>query len=501
MLTLCVGDTTSMLREQQFLADAVVLVANTPDESAAAAWDVWSLKALARCCRRGTALSLPRHSLMAQSDLKQCGFEPSQPDDLQKWVFNPSWKLKSTRHTPITAALHAGSCAVIGAGLAGASVAAALAKRGWQVQVLDQSESPASGASGLPVGLVVPHVSADDCTQSRISRTGVRLMLQQMRSLLKKGHEWDDCGVLERRLDGSRGVPAEWPQAGTEWSESRVFNDTPAVWHSQAAWLKPSDMVRAWLAQPGIYFRGHAKVSALQKMNQGWALLDEAGHELGRADRVVLANAGGALALLETIKNSFGENELPLELLPAMQGLRGQLSWSKHTSGVNQSGSAFPMFPMNGSGSVIPWIPFDKPEGGHAEQAWFVGSSYQPENQNEVSDASNHSANLAHLQQLLPKLGQALAESFENGEVKSWKSTRCVTLDRLPLVGPLSQEDHASLWICAGMGSRGLTFSMLCAELLAARWGNEPLPLSASLAQSLTALRGRAAKGTPNAPD
>jgi tRNA 5-methylaminomethyl-2-thiouridine biosynthesis bifunctional protein len=39
------------------------------------------------------------------------------------------------------------------------------------------------------------------------------------------------------------------------------------------------------------------------------------------------------------------------------------------------------------------------------------------------------------------------------------------------------------------MGSRGLSFSVLCAELLAARLGAEPLPVEASLARVLHALR------------
>ena len=493
ILTLCVGDTTAMLREQQFLADAVVL----PDEvGASPLWDIWAIKALARCCRRGTSLTLAAGAPVSASDLRQCGFETSQPEVPQHWLFNPRWALKNTRNSPLTEAPQVGRCAIIGAGLAGASVAAALAQRGWQVQVFDEGAAPASGASGLPVGLVVPHVSADDCALSRLSRAGVRLMLQQARSLLQKGQDWDATGVLERRLDGSRGVPAEWPQAGRDGCEPCTFNEAPAVWHSQAAWLKPAHMVRAWLAQPGVVFQGRAKVASLQKLTHGWALLDEAGRELGRADRVVFANAGGAAPLLNAMQATLPAGALNLAQLPAMHGMRGQLSWGKHTSQASAC-HAFPAFPVNGSGSVIPWIPLDTPANGTPEQTWFVGSSYQPEHKPELADASNHQSNLAHLQQLLPTLGQALGQTFEKGDVNTWKSTRCVTLDRLPLVGPLNHEDHASLWICAGMGSRGLTFSVLCAELLAARWGNEPWPVSASLAQSLNALRGRATKGTP----
>jgi tRNA 5-methylaminomethyl-2-thiouridine biosynthesis bifunctional protein len=101
----------------------------------------------------------------------------------------------------------------------------------------------------------------------------------------------------------------------------------------------------------------------------------------------------------------------------------------------------------------------------------------------------NHLANLGRLCKLLPALGQALATRFECGQLEAWRGTRCVTADRLPMVGPLIDDPDASLWICAGLGSRGLSYSMLCAELLAARWGAEPLSVEASLAGALEARR------------
>ena len=39
------------------------------------------------------------------------------------------------------------------------------------------------------------------------------------------------------------------------------------------------------------------------------------------------------------------------------------------------------------------------------------------------------------------------------------------------------------------MGSRGLTFAALCAELLAAHWHGEPLALPATLARALDTRR------------
>ncbi|MDP3866377.1 MAG: FAD-dependent oxidoreductase [Rhodoferax sp.] len=468
MLTLCIGDTLNLLRQQQFAADAVRWRA--PEAEAAS---LWIVKALARCCRRGTRLTVDAPNAQAQSDvtrhLMQCGFDLQTPEAATfdtapaRLVasFNPRWTLKKTRQTTLASALPVGSCAVVGAGLAGASVAAALARRGWQVTVLDRAEAPAAGASGLPVGLVVPHVSADDCALSQLSRSGVRLMLQQARSLLLAGQDWAPSGVLERDLDSGHLHPQD-------------------LWHPQGAWIKPAQLVRAWLSQAGITFMGQTEVSQLRRRDGLWELLDEHGQRLCRAERVVLANACGAETLLQRLRRDEPGRAVDLARLPAMHGMRGMLSWALHDG---KDPGEFPPYPVNGSGSMVPRIPV---AGG---AAWFMGSSYQAEDQPERPDHDNHLANWQHLRSLQPALADALQHKFESGEVKHWKNTRCVTTDRLPAVGPLEASEQPGLWICAGLGSRGLSFSVLCAELLAARWGAEPWPVEASLAKALNALR------------
>ncbi|MCC2676506.1 MAG: mnmC, partial [Ramlibacter sp.] len=65
-----------------------------------------------------------------------------------KGIYAPAWEPKGLR--PLNA-IQSGHCVVVGGGLAGASVAASLARRGWQVTVLDADAKPAAGASGLPV--------------------------------------------------------------------------------------------------------------------------------------------------------------------------------------------------------------------------------------------------------------------------------------------------------------------------------------------------------------
>lgn len=495
LLTLCVGKVLPLLRQQRFLADAIHLK-TVSDQTA---WDLWAVKTLARSCRRGTRLLAFDVSDSLRGHLVQCGFELASGEIGQ---FNPRWVVKHSRSLKLTPdqlsapRVKPGTCAVVGAGLAGASVAAALARRGWRVTVLDAAATPAAGASGLPVGLVVPHVSADDCTLSKLSRSGVRLMLQQAATWLAKGQDWDTTGTLERRFEGASGLAADWPVAGRQWSCPAPLEPAVAewlrgcgacetdidraIWHAKAAWLKPAQLVRAWLAQPGITFQGHAAVAALCPAGTGWALLDGEGQVLACADRVVIANAMGALPLLESVHTAslaYGKTRLPL---PALQGVRGQLSWALHDAATDH---LFPCFPVNGSGSVIPQIPCA--EG----RAWFLGSSYEPPTQASCTEAENHTSNLNRLSDLLPGLGTALTPGFVTGAVSSWQNTRCVTPDRLPMVGPLmaptADMAQASAWICAGMGSRGLTFSVLCAELLAAQWGGEPLPVEASLAAAL----------------
>ena len=51
---------------------------------------------------------------------------------------------------------------VVGAGVAGAAMARALADKGWQVDVADIAHATAAGASGVPIGVLSCHVSVDD---------------------------------------------------------------------------------------------------------------------------------------------------------------------------------------------------------------------------------------------------------------------------------------------------------------------------------------------------
>ena len=462
-LTLCVGQLAPLLREQAFIADTIYL---DPTQ----AWDRYDLKALARCRLRGTLLHGPAHDSPLAPGLRELGFVTADSG----WRCDPPWELRQRQAQTVAAPL--GRCAVIGAGLAGASVAATLARRGWSVEVLDAAPEPAAGASGLPVGLLIPHVSSSDGPRSRLTRAGLRFLRQEAERLLRQGEDWGPTGVLELRLEGKTGLPADWPTAGHELTHAvalgapqawrRDLPEAPMLWHSQAAWIKPAQLVRAWLAQPGVCFRGKCRVESLRASAAGWELLDAQGQVLATADQVVLANALDAPRLLAT-------QDLTL---PPLHGMRGVLSWGQQDEALT---ALLPRHPVNGAGSFIPHVPT---AGG---PAWYAGATYESTADPAAPQQTHLQANHDQLHRLLPAVAQALAPAYADGRVQAWEAVRCVSHSRLPLVGPLQDGPQPTLWISAAMGSRGISLCMLCAELLAARLGAEPWPLEARLAQAL----------------
>lgn len=496
LLTMGIGDAHSLLKSllkaPSFEADSVYLDGNTRQPNTASRDAHW-LNAVARCCRRGTRLVswTSSHDLIDQ--LQQCGFELSQraanapqSEPLQA-LFNPRWEPKKTAepHKPTTRM--PARCVIIGAGLAGAACAASLARRGWQVTLLDAQAAAASGASALPVGMLAPHVSSDDSGLSRLSRGGLRATWQVAKTQLSAEVDWQASGVLQRRFDVSGGLPSHWPQAGEHWSRLATSDETPetpaipALWHAAGGWIKPKRLVEALLQTPGIRQRYGAQVAALKRApsagSEGseasetaaahWQVLDANGDCLAEAELLVLAAGFDTAALMR-----------PHRPLP-LQAIRGQVAL-----GAVTHARAMPSFPVNGHGSFVPAF-----MGDDGKTQWLMGATFERDNPHaEIKDADQQDI-FRRLQQLLPDTAEALKSSFDGAQTRAWAGVRCASPDHLPCVGPVDDAKLPGLYVCTAMGSRGLSFAVLCGELLAAWLHAEPLPMDKRLAQSLLASR------------
>lgn len=479
LLTLCIGDVQAMLRAQRFEADSIFLDGFSPQRNPAM-WSPETLKSVSRFARRGTRIATWTIARAVCDALVQNGFQltrspglPPKRDCLQG-VFQPAWEIRRRGPEPSPAAT-AGRCVVIGAGLAGSAVAASLARRGWGVEVLDAAEHPGTGASGLPVGVLAPHVSPDDAVLSRLTRAGIRATWQQLEQLLIEGIDWRASGVLERRAAGDDRLPGGWSSHGpneswhaspTQLIAAGLPQDTTALWHGRGAWVRPSRLVEAWLAVPGIRVRSVCRVASIERLDDAgtrWTVRDDNDSVLAQADRVVIAGGfqSGVLA-----------PGLPL------QAVRGQVEW-----GHLPQGAHLPAMPLNGEGHLISDVPTN--EG----RLWLTGATFDRDSSDMARRAADTEFNRERLARLHPDAARQLAPAFAHGKTNAWVGVRCASADRRPLVGPLSPETMEGVWVCTALGSRGLSFAALCAELLAAYWHHEPLPLPSKLAQALDTRR------------
>ena len=525
-LTLCIGDSAAFLSDHQLYANTVWF------SYAAPALDKQAAKALARVCARGATLlvqadiahatesltatdapgSQASHSshvsspspaspaspkgAIAESEpftpsldaLREAGFVDVRSDSASRTLcatFNPTWSL-GAKEPPSTVAFETAlvrpdaklrRCCVVGAGISGASVAYAMARRGWQVTVLDAAPQAAGGASGLPVGLVVPHVSADDSPRSRLSRVGARLMLQHTSMLLREGHDWARSGVREHLFSG-----------GGE----NCPDDAQERLHTHAGWVRPAALVGAWLAHPGIALQTGTPVAALHKAPGGWQVLGPDAHVVAKAEVVIFANAYAARDLLSSEAMAPHRASTLTLTLSDLQAVHGTASLGHMPSTPDLLKDAVP---HNGHGCFIPGIPAP-----YNLRWWLAGSSFEPDEAPSAESLRTHqlaplkdqsAGNLQRLRGLLPEVAAALAPQFHGDAALHWSGTRCVTHDRLPLAGPVDKEGRNGLWMHVGMGARGLTFSALGAELIAARICQEPWPVETSLARSIDSQRLR----------
>lgn len=353
---------------------------------------------------------------------------------------------------------------VIGAGLAGAACAHMLAKRGCEVTIIAHG----SGASELPVGLLAAHLSAQDIELSQLSRIGVATTLAHCRALLRLSQDWQPC-ILEQKLLFHPEKNARLLQGAAalpDWYAPRASH----VLHQIAAWIKPQALVNAWLAHPSITVQ-KASVAALKHDNDHWQALDTQGAVIAQGATIVLAGGAQVGALLAQCGHAM--------LMDMVPGSVAFGAWPTSSA----AGSPAPV--VNGNGHFIGGVGNET-----GDAMWLSGSTYEREAHASEAELiqANLQANLARLSKLLPPdLSAAIQAQFAAGQVQSWQGSRCTTSDRLPIVGKL----QAGLYICTAMGSRGLSFAALCAEILAQEiiHSDKPHPLCAELRSLLLAHR------------
>jgi len=483
ILTLLLGDAAVMLAQVAARIDAIFLDGFAPSKNP----EMWSLpvfRALAALSDSDTTLATWSVSSHVREGLAQAGFavEKAQGFSGKREMLLGRYRGARPRFATATDK----RVLVIGAGLAGTSAAERLAARGYAVEILEAQDEIAQGASGNLAGAFRPLPSLDDNRLSRITRAGFIYGLQHLTTLHEAGHPvlWEACGVLhlarsgeqekkQRAIVDALGLPADFLRWADSAEATQRAGHTAAFggwWFPQGGWIQPASLCQANLAVAGqrVTLRAGQGVSAIRREGQEWQALDAEGNVLASAPQLVLANAYDARRLASA-------DWLPL------RAARGQVSHLPMAQ-IAPLGVV-----VCGQGYITPGI------GGHAA----LGASFVVDDFDLGLREDEHAENLAKLGRMLPGMGEALGNAELNGRV----SLRPVSIDRLPMVGQLPalmQGDgynlgtlprQEGLWLITGFGSRGLVWSSLCGELLAAQMCHEPLPVERELAESMDPAR------------
>jgi tRNA 5-methylaminomethyl-2-thiouridine biosynthesis bifunctional protein len=381
-------------------------------------------------------------------------------------------------HILASGACHASSAqqpvVVLGAGLAGAHVARALAQLGRSVRIVD-AQGPAAGASGLPAGIFAAHTSGDDQDLTRLTRMGLRHTLTQLAELTE-GEDWALSGLDEhlRGVRAQRKIPQD-PALRKGWStalddlsvwRSHWWQALDDGWHQpKAGWIKPRPWIDHLLDHPLIETAWGWRVQSLQAQACGWCIQDERQRLMSGLSQVVVALGPDSMPLLHGCG-------LPM----TMQPVRGQVSWGPVP--IPQP-ARWPSIPRNGDGSLLPHIPMQ------GVDHWVVGSSFDRSSDRPTVTLEDQRQNALRWQSLAPEAAERMPD-FE--QCKAWAGVRATVRDRLPRVGPAS-EQTPGLWVMTGLGARGLTVSSLSAEQLAAWMTQTSSPLPLRLGRKIHHLR------------
>lgn len=393
--------------------------------------------------------------------------------------------------------------AVIGAGIAGTSVAQALARRGVAVTLIDRM-LPGSGGSGNAQGALYVKLAVETNAHSRLYLAGLLHSQRWLSDLDREGRPsedrlWQPCGVIQlashdrdvrrqERFLVNQALPTsvvEGIDKATLARRSGLAADDiaaeRALDYSGAGWVRPKALCERLAATPGVTLR-HGDVVELLQGDAGWRLRLADGEALD-ADQVVIATAH--------LANRFAQTRaLPL------QPIRGQVSMLTMPEGVPS-----PCRVVCAGGYVPPAL----------DGVLTFGATFAPNQTDSDTRDADHAANLAELERTLPGYVQKLRAAGTDltpANLRGRAAVRAASPDKTPYAGPIPDAErwrddfavltkdakrilttpgthHAGLWISAAHGSRGMASAPLCAELIASRICDEPLPLPIDLADHL----------------
>jgi tRNA 5-methylaminomethyl-2-thiouridine biosynthesis bifunctional protein len=360
---------------------------------------------------------------------------------------------------------------IIGAGIAGLSVAHALVKRGWQVSIIDRHGDIAKEATANPAPIVYPRLSVDNDVDTAFFTAAYHHTLYVLNSLQQYYRQrfWFGEGLLQlmeqqradKILEKFR-FNSDYMAVIDDLKDGQVRVEFPSAGVVLPAVL--CDVLIQECGQKLNIITG--EVTAIKQHGKQWQCLS--GPEpITRASTLVIANGTGI-------------NKLGLPMSFPVEAIRGQvveLNSRPSSQHVKQT--------INAAVHITPEI-----NGKH-----YLGASYIRHSDDLQVDPDENNQLLASLDEFCPDM-------FSEKDISNvWVGFRTMSKDRVPLVGAVADieffaQEYADichgrvnknylpahylggLYISAAHGSRGFTTSLLSAQIIAALIESEPPPVS-----------------------
>lgn len=471
-LTLGFGDAQGLARRLNARVDAFFLDGFAPERNPRM-WASPLLRDLAKLAAPGATVATWACTDELRHALQGAGFDVEcAPGDGGKGLMTVG-----TVRTPGSAAAAARAAVrhavVVGAGLAGAGIAQSLAGRGWRVTVLDAGRALGAPAhAGHLAAALTPVIARDDNARARLSRAGSQRAEARWKGLAG-GAAPRVCGTVQVERDAGKAAalagtletlafPSDWVRM-VDRDEASALAGLPlargGVFFAQGMLVQPNRLIDALLQTPGVKVVP-AQAARLEAVGQGWRVTNPQGQEIAHAETVILANAFGAQGVL-------ADSGLldPLPRIAQMHALAGEVTL---VPAASLAGG--PRCIVGGEGYLLPDV----------GAGCVVGSTY-------MHGATQTQVSAEGQRVTLDKAAGLLSGHFPEfdalvpGTLPGWAGWRAVLPGRLPAVGELP---HAKgVWLAVGYASRGLSWSALMGDEIAARLTGEPGLLETDLAQ------------------
>jgi tRNA 5-methylaminomethyl-2-thiouridine biosynthesis bifunctional protein len=357
---------------------------------------------------------------------------------------------------------------VIGAGIAGSSIANELLERGQTVCIVDSAPHPASACSSHAYAIAHPHVGRGAPRLLRLTRIAFLMAEARWGNVWKqhgifqpnkkdKAFHRNDVATYLRSLDLDEGI-AQALYADDAIQACGINQD--GIWLPRGASLNLLEATKEALKpHSNLTCCWNISVARLKKVDAGWQLIDRQDKPIMTASKVIIA------AALET-KKLAASIDVRLPLRP----VRGQLS----IFSIDQNSSwasKLPRTAISGDGYCLPAKKlFD------GNYQWIVGSSFD-EGESDLEDwDSSHDFNREQAKGLL---NYAEGDVGHLQKLGSFVGVRCVAGDRLPIIGLLPQRP--GIFLATALGSRGALWSALAAKLITAQVLEDDFALLARL--------------------